>query len=141
MRSMRSKPPTDYALLKEIYKRHRMEFSEYVKGAASNPRASKIFVPIDIVAIAKHFRVDEDSIFGRLYYHLEPKYGQPEEKKRFFTPKAGPDQNCINFPMLEAVLAGLRQEWRRDLLAVATAVVSFGIAIGSLVVSIVALAD
>jgi hypothetical protein len=137
---MRSKPPTDYALLKEIYKRHRAEFPEYEKGA-SNRRSSKIFVPIDVVAIAKHFRVDEDSIFGRLYYHLEPKYGQPEEKKVFFTPKAGSDQNCINFPMLEAVLAGLRQEWRRDLLAVATAVVSFGIAIGSLVVSIVALAD
>ena len=32
-------------------------------------------VPIDIPGIAARFGVDPDSIFGRLYYHLDPKYG------------------------------------------------------------------
>ena len=134
------RPPTDFELLKAIYKRHRGEFAEYVKGASSG-RASKILVPIDILAIANQFGVDGDSIFGRLYYHLDPKYGQPPEKeggprKVFFAPVAGGDRNCVNFPLLEAVLASLWQQWRRDLWAIGTAGVSLAIALASLLVSI-----
>ena len=108
------RPPTDYEILKGIYNRYREEFPAYVKEAKEqNRRDSKILVPIDVEAIAKHFGVDEDSMFGRLYYHLEPKYGEAREegkpKKTFFTPKAGNDQNCVNFPHLEAVVANL---WR-----------------------------
>jgi len=42
----------------------------------------------------------------------------------------------VNFPLLEAVLAGLRQERRRDQLALWTACVSLGIALASLLVAI-----
>jgi hypothetical protein len=62
------------------------------------------------------------------------RYGEGD--KAFFTPVAGPDQNCVNFPLLEAVLAGLWQQRSRDLLAFATAVLSLGIALAALVVSI-----
>jgi hypothetical protein len=127
------RPPTDFELLKEIYTRYRDDFARYVEGAPGH-RAAKIFVPIDLPAIANHFGVDVDSIFGRLYYHLEPKYGEGE--KAFFTPVAGPDQNCVNFPLLEAVFAGLWQQRRRDLLALFTAVLSLGIALAALLVSI-----
>ena len=51
-------------------------------------------------------------------------------------PMAEPNQNCINFPLLEAVLAGLWQQRRRDLWTLWIALVSVGIAIGSLVVAI-----
>ena len=134
-------PPTDFELLKAIYERHRDEFARYVEGAADG-RSSKILVPIDITAVAERFGVDADIIFGRLYYHLDPKYGEASEegerRKVLFTPVAGPDRNCVNLPLLEAVLAGLWQERRRDLLALATAVLSLGIALSSLFVSVLA---
>jgi hypothetical protein len=136
------RPPTDFELLKEIYTRYRDDFARYVEGA-SGQRAAKIFVPVDLQEIANHFGVDVDIIFGRLYYHLEPKYGEERDpkggpRKSFFTPAAGTDQNCVNFPLLEAVLAGLWQQHRRDSLAIATAALSLAIALASLLVSILA---
>ena len=134
------RPPTDFELLKEIYTRYRADFASYVEGASGN-RAAKIFVTVDLEEIANHFGVDVDSIFGRLYYHLDPKYGEERDqqggpRKSLFTPVAGPDRNCVNFPLLEAVLASLWQERRRDLLAIATAVFSLAIALAALLVSI-----
>jgi hypothetical protein len=134
------RPPTDYQLLHEIYSRYRDDFASYVEGAAEG-RSAKIFVPVDLQEIANHFGVDVDSIFGRLYYHLEGKYGEERNekggsRKAFFTPVAGRDKNCVNFPLLEAVLAGLWQQRGRDLLAFATAVLSLGIALAALLVSI-----
>jgi len=98
------RPPTDFELLKEIYTRYRDQFASFVEGAPGS-RAAKIYVPLDLHAIANHFDVDDDSIFGRLYYHLDRKYGEPDDQKfgpqkSFFTPVAGPDQNCVNFPLL-----------------------------------------
>ena len=80
-------------------------------------RIAKIAVPIDVPAIASELGVDVDSVFGRLYFHLEPLYGENEDGsgRAFFMPVAGRDRNCINFPLLEAVLAGLWQQRRRDL--------------------------
>jgi hypothetical protein len=103
-------------------------------------RSSKIMVPIDSPGIAARFGVDPDSIFGRLYYHLDPKYGEPvvpdRPMKVLFAPRAGDDKNCVNFPLLEAVLAGLWQERRRDLWALGTALFSLGVALASLLVAI-----
>ena len=70
-----SKPriPTDREILQEIYDRH---YETYVSFSKEKPsRSAKIMVPIDIEIIAKHFKVDVDIIFGRLYYHLEKKFG------------------------------------------------------------------
>jgi hypothetical protein len=82
-------------------------------------RRSKIMVPIDIPAIADHLDVDPDSVFGRLYYHLDPKYAEPafqdKPRRALFTPVLGDEQNCVNFPLLEAVLAGLWEERNRNL--------------------------
>lgn len=49
----------------------------------------------------------------------------------------GTDTNCVNFPLLEAVLAGLWQQRRRDLWTLWIAVGWLGTAIGSLVVAAV----
>jgi hypothetical protein len=97
-------------------------------------------LPIDIPAIARDLRADVNSIFGRLYYHLDPLYGQEKDEKggakAFFMAMPGDDPDRVNFPLLEAVYAGLRQQRRRDLWTFWIAVISAGIAIGSLVVSI-----
>lgn len=97
-------------------------------------------LPIDIPAIATELRVDVNSIFGRLYYHLDPLYGQEKDekgrRKAFFMAMPGDDPDRVNFPLLEAVYAGLWQQRRRDLWTFWVAVISAGIAIGSLMVSI-----
>ena len=53
--------------------------------------------------------------------------------------RAGSKVNCINFPLMEAVLANLAQERRRDRWTIGLAVVSLGVAGGSLVVSVVSI--
>jgi hypothetical protein len=136
-----SRPPSDYDLLRAIYERHRDDFAAYVEDDPES-RGAKIMVPIDIPQIASGLGVDTDSVFGRLYFHLEPIYGgEPDAsgtRKVFFTPVAGPDKNAVNFPLLEAVLAGLWQQRNRDLWTLWLAVISLGVAVGSLVVSLVA---
>lgn len=64
--------PTDLEILNVIYEQYYDEFSSYDKNSPT--RSSKIYVPIDIGAIARRLH-DGDIVFGRLYYHLEKKYG------------------------------------------------------------------
>jgi hypothetical protein len=67
--------------------RHRSDFGTY--EAAIDRHESQIMVPIDIPAVAAHFRADADSVFGRLYYYLDPKYAEPafqgKPRKPLFT--------------------------------------------------------
>jgi hypothetical protein len=64
-------PPTDFQLLRAIYERHR---DEYLEG-----HQTRIDVPIDIPAIAQDLGVGVNSVFGRLYHHLDPLYGTQNE--------------------------------------------------------------
>ena len=134
-----SRPPSDFDLLRAIHRHHKPDHG-YGKVTAAGQKA-EVLVPIDIPAIAADLGADVASVHGRLYHHLEPKYGEPpiEGKPRrvFFTPVAGNETNCVNFPMLEAVLAGLWQDRRRELWVTYTALLSIAIALASLVVSIV----
>ena len=80
-----------------------------------------------------------NSISGRLCHHLDPKYAHAAgdgPHKKLFTPILGDERDFVNFPFVEAVLSSLWQERRRDLLALTTAFVSFGIAVTSLIVSV-----
>jgi hypothetical protein len=89
-------------------------------------------VPIDVIAIAKTFAVDPDVIFGRLYYHLQPKYGFENKADgtvvQFFSLKVGDDVHCVQFPLLISVLATLWEERKRHMtsryLALAALVIS-----------------
>jgi hypothetical protein len=92
------------------------------------------YVPIDIPAVAATLGVEKESLFGRLYGHLDPKYRK--ESIRLFSPVVGSEQNSVNFPLLEAVLAGLSQERRRDRQAFVIAVISLTIAVASFFVSL-----
>ena len=130
------RPPTDFELLREIRKRHLDDFNVRATG-----EGQKILIPIDMPAIAERFDVDVNSVFGRLYYHLDREYGEPKPvgggpRKVFFTPVAGEEVNCVNFPLLEAVLASLWEQRRRDSVALWTALLSIGIALAALLVSI-----
>jgi hypothetical protein len=137
------RPPTDFELLRAIYERHKGDYE--ARAAAGG--AGRIFVPIDIPAVAKDLGVDEN-VFGRLYHHLEEIHGQKRDpnnrapRKAFFHPRVGSEPNvmvnAVNFPLMEAVLASLWQERDRDRRTFWISVISIGIAVASLVLSVLA---
>ncbi len=117
--------PTDLEIFNSIYNRYYETFSSFEEDPSS--RESKNFVPTDIEAIAKDLKVDVDIIFGRLYYHLEDKYGyigQNGARVHFFAQNMGSDRHVINFPFLGSILANLRQEDRKFRIATTLAIVA-----------------
>ena len=106
------KSPSDLKILNTIYKMYYKEFENFTTGG-QNIRKSKVYVPIDCKKIAKRLNVDSDIVFGRLYYHLQEKYGYNRDdgsKVAFFTLALAGDRHCINFPLMASVLAGLEEE-------------------------------
>ncbi|MDP6102009.1 MAG: hypothetical protein QF579_01690 [Dehalococcoidia bacterium] len=103
--------PTGFAALNAIYNRYHDTFSNY-KTYSSSP-SSKMYVPLDIAAVPKDLMVNEDIIFGRLYYHLEKEYGHDQKdgsRVHFFAMVLGDDPDCVHFLYAASVLAGLRDE-------------------------------
>lgn len=106
-------------ILRAIYDRYYPEFVAFDHGAAT--RQTKVYVPVDIAAVASDIQSDGDLVFGRLYYHLDPKYAREADGVR--TPLfqiALPAQNgrlaehhVVNFPLLESVLASLELDTRK----------------------------
>lgn len=105
------KSPSDLKILKTIYKMYYKEFENFTTGG-QNTRKSKVYVPIDCKKIAKKLNVDSDIVFGRLYYHLQEKYGYKRDDigVPFFSLKVGNEERCVHFPLLASVLAGLEEE-------------------------------
>jgi hypothetical protein len=129
--------PTDMAILDKIYNEYYDVFSAFSKEAPN--RQSKIFVPVDIKKIAHELGVDEDIVFGRLYYDLEKRYGYREDdgtRVSFFSRAIGKDRDCINFPYAASVLAALRDEKKKFGIATGLAILSLVISIASICLSL-----
>jgi len=107
------KLPTDLMLLQFIYDKYYNVFISFSKEEKS--RSAKIFVPINIKEIADRFNVDEDIIFGRLYYYLDRKYGYRNDDNSTvsFFARLNDDGHCVNFALLSSVLASLQEENRK----------------------------
>tara|TARA_R110002073_G_scaffold182533_1_gene340784 strand:- start:327 stop:746 length:420 start_codon:yes stop_codon:yes gene_type:complete len=134
---MKRRVPTDLGLLQYIYDQHKDEFSRFEENHSG--RETKIYIPIDCLAIANHFKTDPDIIFGRLYYHLERQFGlsNPDGSVTpFFSKQVGGDLNCVNFPLLVSILAGLQQENRHFWTATGIAILALGISVLSLGISL-----
>jgi len=130
------KLPTDLQILNYIYDTYYRQFIEFSKD---NPtRSASIFVPIDIEMIANKFGVHEDIIFGRLYYHLEKKYGYQNKNGTgvpFFALKVGSDKYCINFPYMASVLANLQDVEEKYITATKMSQWALFIAVTSAIIS------
>ena len=103
-----SRPPTDREILKKIHQRYYQEFCSF--DEENKTRSTKLYVPIDCDALAKEFKTDPDIIFGRLYYHLDKKYGYTQDdnvRVPLFSLRVNADRHVVNFPLLSAVLAEL----------------------------------
>ena len=131
--------PTDLEILDAVYKRYYKVFKTYSEGV-SNERSSKIYVPLDIIAIAKDLGVDADILFGRLYYDLDKRHGYERDDgvkvPFFYLLLDDKDRHCINFPYMAAVLAGLRDERSQRRTGIVIAVVSLVISGVSLFISL-----
>jgi hypothetical protein len=83
--------------------------------------------------------VDPDIVFGRLYYHLDPKYRRPEDKVRLFFPRPEFGFDGVHFPFMASVLAEMRAEERRRQTQERIAWFSLVISVLAVLVSIAAL--
>jgi hypothetical protein len=131
--------PTDETLLATIYKRNLKAFSEWTEN--NKTRVTKIWVPIDIDELGKKFRCDPDLIFGRLYYHMNEKYGSSTgdgQEVNFFNMRLANDRHVVNFPLLTSVLADLQDNRKRFIISTRLAALSLvvsAISIGIAVLS------
>jgi len=135
--------PTDREILEDIYTRYYTKYTEVSSGLDTHASDNRIYLPVDLAAVAAELGVDGNIVFGRLYYYLDRKYAyQPpgsSEKEGawvhlfWFRPGSPQGNHWVNFPVLTSVLASLQEEDRRVKW-------TRSIAIGSLAVSVVALA-
>ena len=129
--------PTDREILEVIYQRYYDTFASYSKE--SPDRETKIYVPVDLEGVATELGVDNDIVFGRLYYHLEQKHGYKRDdgtNVHFFSRYVKDDRHCVNFPLLASVLAGLQTEHMRFRLATAVSIISLCVAVAALAISL-----
>ena len=128
-----SKSITDRRILKAIHDRY---YDDYCSFNSEDPeRASRIYVPIDCNYIAEKLNTDPNIIFGRLYYHLDKKYGYKNDdgsKVHLFARKIGRDSNAVNFPLLAAVLAEHEQSYYRYLLPIILSLIAIFLSVISL---------
>lgn len=132
-----TKPPTDLKMLSVIYKKYYETFINYSEDDGN--RSSKIYVPIDVDEVANEFNLEGDIVFGKLYYHLDKKYGYRQEDDRvvhLFAMFVGEDRHCVNFPYLASILAALQEENKKYRVATAMSVISLFVASVSLILSV-----
>ena len=117
--------PTDEHLLTHIYRTYLKTFSDW--SEENKTRVAKIWVPIDIDVMSKKYRCDPDLIFGRLYYHMNEKYGSTTgdgQEVNFFNMRLANDRHVVNFPLLTSVLANLQDERKRFIISTRLAALS-----------------
>lgn len=97
--------PTDLEILEDIYYRYHDDFRKYAKKDPD--RIARIRVPIEVEDVAEACGVDEDMIFGRIFYHFNKKYSYTNtdgEVTTFFTTEKF-EGLSVCFPLVASVLA------------------------------------
>lgn len=128
--------PSDFKILSKIYEEYYNEFKSFNNKKPS--RETKTYVPIDITIIAKDLNIDEDILFGRLYNHLDKKYGYKNESDKishFFAIQVGKNQNAIHFPLLASVLSGLQEERKKQNISIWLSIIAITISLIALTVN------
>lgn len=108
-----NKIPTDLEIVEELYDRYYDAFRKYAKEEPD--RIARIRVPVNVKEVAGAIGIEEDMIFGRIYYHFNKKYSYTDDKGNattfFITDKF--EGLSVNFPLVASVLADLREERKR----------------------------
>lgn len=97
--------PTDLEIIEDIYFRYHDDFRKYAKKEPD--RIARIRVPIEVEDVAEACGVEEDMIFGRIFYHFNKKYSYTDtqgEVTTFFTTEKF-EGLSVCFPLVASVLA------------------------------------
>ncbi|MCR9595598.1 hypothetical protein NB525_16585 [Vibrio alginolyticus] len=125
--------PTDKEILELIYKKYKNDYLSYKNDKSI--RKAKIFVPLNIEDISSDLKTEADIVFGRLYYHMDEKYGYKRSdgsNVNFFVLKIGEDKYSVNYPLMVSVLASLRAENKKFFVPVMISILSTLVAITTL---------
>ncbi len=109
-----SEIPTDLEILEDIYYRYHDDFRKYAKKDPD--RIARIRVPIEVEDVAEACGVEEDMIFGRIFYHFNKKYSYMDsqgEVTTFFTTEKF-EGLSVNFPLVASVLADKYAEKKKS---------------------------
>lgn len=105
-----SQIPTDLEIIEDLYLRYYESFREYAKDEPD--KIARCRVPINVEEVAEACGVEEDMIFGRIFYHFNKKYSYKDDKGHittfFVTDKF--EGLSVNFPLVASVLADLQNE-------------------------------
>jgi hypothetical protein len=95
-------------------------------------------VPIDIAEVAEEVGVDEDMVFGRLYYHFNKKYSYKDEdgERITFFASLKFEGMSVNFPLVASVLADLESENMKYKTAISMATVAITMSVTALVLAL-----
>ncbi|MBO6586870.1 MAG: hypothetical protein JJ953_12250 [Gracilimonas sp.] len=129
--------PTDLEIIEDIYYRYYDEYKKYAKDEPD--RIARIRVPVNIQEIADACGVDEDMIFGRLYYHFNKKYSYKNEDgdiTTFFMSEKF-EGLSVNYPLVSAVLADLSSEKKRTTLFITISAVAVMLSVVAVVLALV----
>lgn len=121
--------PTDLEILEDLYFRYYEDFRRYAKKEPD--RIARIRVPIDVEEVADACGVEEDMIFGRIFYHFNKKYSYKDNKGEvttFFTTEKF-EGLSVNFPLVASVLADkyAEKQQRETFLFVAGAAIGLSV--------------
>lgn len=129
-----NKLPTDIAILECIYGLYAEAFRHFPKEQPD--RSAKIYVPIDVDAVASRLETDPHELFGRLYYDLDHRYRYKQDdgsSVHLFAFKVGADKHCINYPYLAGVLSEKRADDKRNKWSLLLSLFSLAIALATLI--------
>ena len=113
-----SSNPSDFRIIEQIYDDYIDEFEQTADSTAEG--GEKVYVEIDIVALAEKLKVNKHVLFGRLYYHLDKKHRYKDEETgawtHLFARVLADKRHCIHFPYLSALVAEQQRDMRRFLI-------------------------
>ncbi len=129
--------PTDLEIIEDIYYRYYDEYKKYAKDEPD--RIARIRVPVNIQEIADACGVEEDMIFGRLYYHFNKKYSYKNEDGEittFFMSEKF-EGLSVNYPLVSAVLADLTSEKKRTTLFITISAVAVMLSVVAVILALI----
>lgn len=139
LKRIMKRPLTDREILRAIYDTYLPKFAGFDRE--NRDRVDLNYVPIDVDHVGSKLGSDGDMIFGRLFFHMDRQHGYQNARGAYvhlFAKAVGTDTNCVNFPLLTAVLADMEDRTRRYWTATTIAVVSLAISGASMLVAVFA---
>jgi len=128
--------PTDLEIIEDIYYRYHDDFRKYAKKEPD--RIARIRVPIEVEDVAEACGVEEDMIFGRIFYHFNKKYSYTDTKGEvttFFTTEKF-EGLSVCFPLVASVLADKYAEKKQQETQLFISGIAVALAIIALLVAI-----